>query len=82
MNDCQKLLELLSQWVDGELERGISEELKLHVRVCNRCACFYATFTRTIQWCRLIEYEDVPEDVHDSVWDIIRRTCFDEDELP
>jgi len=72
MVECKEILELLSELIDGELEHGLEAEILEHLGHCECCSPFIHTFKRTVTLCRSIETIDVPEEVHEEFWQVIR----------
>ena len=62
--ECRELLAILSDYLDEELDPGISDELEKHLEEC-RCSCpnFVKTFKMTIELYRCFPPEEVPEEV-------------------
>lgn len=48
--NCKKLVDLLSEYVDGNLEKEISGHLESHLHDCPDCDEFLSQFRKTITW--------------------------------
>ncbi len=47
MMTCQDLVDLLSEYVDRELDPAAARQLEDHLRGCDDCTAFLNTFRRT-----------------------------------
>ncbi len=47
MMTCKDLVDLLSEYVDGELDRATARRLEQHLRGCVECTAFLNTFRKT-----------------------------------
>lgn len=78
VENCRQLIEqLLSSYVDGELDRHTSQSLELHLQMCPPCASFLRTFTATKQCARSVALAAMPEDCEASLWSFLKRECGD-----
>lgn len=55
--NCEKCLELLSEFIDGELENQVSVNIKSHLAMCLKCTEIYEDFAGIIGFCDE-DYED------------------------
>lgn len=61
---CSQVLDLLSQFVDGELPDGVEAQVRAHVAGCDVCARFGAEFGAVVGALRAVrEPETLPPDV-------------------
>ena len=72
MVECKEIYELLSDLIDRELERSLEDEILEHLTHCECCSPFIHTLTKTVSLCRSIEVEEVPEEVDEEFWQVIR----------
>lgn len=49
---CLKIFRRLSLYLDGELPDNACEEIRKHLRGCDNCEVFLASFKRTVILCR------------------------------
>ncbi len=62
--DCRELFAILSDYLEEELDPGISDELKKHLEECRySCPNFVKTFKMTIELYRSSPPEEVPREV-------------------
>lgn len=60
MKNCIEVKELLSLYIDGELDEKTSEEVKKHMRFCTECYEEMEDIKKVIQSCRDCEDEELP----------------------
>lgn len=74
VSTCRHLIEdLLSQYVDGELDALTSQRLELHMQICSPCAAFLRTFMATKRCARELALSNMSEDCEASLWDFLER---------
>jgi anti-sigma factor RsiW len=49
---CQQALDLLGDFVDGDLDRRWREGLRLHLLICRHCRRYLATYRATLKAAR------------------------------
>ena len=64
MFNCDEVIQLLTDYLDGELEAGAQFELDRHFKACPPCVQFMETFRFTIERTGEFRCEDIPEEVH------------------
>lgn len=50
--DCKEIFELLSEYLDAELEPGACEDLERHIADCPPCIEFIDSLKRSVSACR------------------------------
>lgn len=74
VSTCRHLIEnLLSQYVDGELDAQTAQRLELHMQICGPCAAFLRTFMATKRCAREDAVQSMTEDCEASLWDFLER---------
>ncbi len=74
VENCRHLIEqLLSSYVDGELDAHTSQHLELHMQMCPPCAAFLRTFMATKRCARTVAVAKMPEDCETSLWSFLDR---------
>jgi len=60
--NCEKCQELLSEYIDGELEKEVSTRIEVHLGLCAECAELHEDFASILQTCekRGVTDETVP----------------------
>ena len=59
--DCQMLVELVTDWLEGELPEPTREELELHVATCAGCIAYVEQMRTTQTALQRLESIDVVE---------------------
>ena len=67
MFNCDEVIQLLTEYVDGELEPASQSQLDLHFKGCQSCHGFLETFKTTIELTGTFRCEDIPEAVSDRL---------------
>ena len=74
VDTCTQLIEnLLSSYVDGELDNHTAQSLELHIQMCPPCAAFLRTFIATKKVSRLEALTTMPPDCEASLWSFLER---------
>jgi len=83
VSTCRHLIEdLLSQYVDGELDSITSQRLELHMQICPPCAAFLRTFMATKRCARTEALRSMDEDCEASLWDFLEKETHGELKAP
>ena len=66
MIDFDRLWQLLSDYLDEELELDLCSEIDQLIKEDLMCHAFFNTFNKTIELCRKLESEeiDIPQTIH------------------
>lgn len=67
--DCQMLVELVTDWLEGELPEPTRSELELHVATCAGCIAYVEQMRTTQTALNRLESVDVAEPVDASTPD-------------
>ncbi|NOZ14235.1 MAG: hypothetical protein GXO69_11455 [Acidobacteria bacterium] len=65
--ECQEILKILSDYVDGELSENRCAEIRKHMEECSRCRKFAETFRESLELARKLERKQAPQSVCESV---------------
>jgi len=57
---CLKIFRRLSLYLDGDLPDNACEEIRKHLRGCDNCEVFLASFKRTVILCRKYQAKPLP----------------------
>ena len=69
---CKNLLGNLSNFIDGELDEAMCQELQRHMAGCENCRVVYDTMTRTIYLYQASANEtELPADVRGRLFNIL-----------
>ena len=69
---CRELLGQLSDYVDGELEAALCDELEAHLSQCPDCRVMVDTLRKTITLYRSQAQPELPADVQDRLYRVLR----------
>ncbi len=71
---CRQLIEeLLSSYVDGELEPATAQSFELHMQICPPCAAFLRTFEASRKSARTAAVASMPSDCEKSLWSFLEK---------
>lgn len=83
VSTCRHLIEdLLSQYVDGELDAPTSQRLELHMQLCPPCAAFLRTFMASTRCARENAVSQMSDECEASLWDFLERETNGELQAP
>lgn len=71
--DCRKLHELLSDYLDHELKDAVCRELDKHLEDCPDCQVHVDSVRKVIHLYRQATPEQLPVDIRIRLQDVIRR---------
>jgi anti-sigma factor RsiW len=69
---CRELLGQLSDYVDGDLEAALCAELEAHLAGCPDCRVMVDTMRRTITLYRTQAAVDLPSDVEERLYRVLK----------
>jgi anti-sigma factor RsiW len=70
-HECQHLLGQLSDYVDGELEQVMCEEIERHLAGCQNCRVVVDTLSKTVWLYHTRGQAPVPGDVQESLFKVL-----------
>ena len=73
MLSCRRVVNLLSDYVDGELAPKLQRQLAAHFQDCEPCTAFIKTFQQTQAMVRAIRYEDMPPELRQRLHSFLRE---------
>jgi predicted anti-sigma-YlaC factor YlaD len=62
----------LSDYLDGEAEQRICEEIERHMANCEKCRAVINTLDRTVSIYREIPAPKAPAEVEETLWRVLR----------
>jgi anti-sigma factor (TIGR02949 family) len=77
-DDCRKLRELLSEYVDADLREAVIRELDQHLEHCPDCHMQVDSVRKVIRLYREASADAIPYDVRIRLRDLIRRAREEE----
>lgn len=72
---CTKVIQELSNYLDGDIDETLKQELCTHLSKCDHCQVVFDTTRKTIELYCDGELYPLPDDVRDRLHDFIRRKC-------
>ena len=73
VSTCKDSVELLLEYLDGELTPELREKLEEHLGGCSPCEDFLKSYRATPGLCRKALARDVPREVAAKLTDFLRR---------
>jgi len=70
--NCKELVELLLDFVAGELAPPRRAELEQHLGCCGPCQAYYETYQITIRLSRKLCCRPLPEGLEQKLWAVFR----------
>jgi len=72
---CKEILEKLSDYIDGDLDPQICQDLERHMQDCNPCLLFIDSLKKTITLYKYAASEPLPKEVHLRLHDYLKKEC-------
>jgi anti-sigma factor RsiW len=69
--DCRDTLEILSEYIDGDLDPGLCAEIEQHMAECGNCRIMVDTLRKTVILYRDYGHEEVPADAKDRLYAVL-----------
>jgi anti-sigma factor RsiW len=73
--DCRRLVELLHDFISGELPPEELATLKAHIEQCPPCEVYVSTYRLTITMTRSLPPTDMPAEVAQRLLNNLKREC-------
>ena len=67
IGSSQDIFDLLSDFIDEEIDMDFGEEIEQHMHSCPCCRHFFNTFRKTVDLFEHFEMVDVPEETHERL---------------
>ncbi len=71
--ECKDILDKLSEYIDGELDPRLCNELERHMEDCHPCLLFVNSLKKTITLYKYAGNEPLPKEVHIRLHDFLRK---------
>jgi anti-sigma factor (TIGR02949 family) len=71
--DCKKYFERISEYLDGELDNEICDEIETHLKECPECRECLDSLKKTIQLCKEAGKEAIPSDIRERLRSNLRQ---------
>ncbi len=73
---CKKIMECLSDYIDGEASEELCKMVEKHLEKCNECRCVVENLKTTVEMLHSLPEEKIPEKIEKSVLDRLRKILF------
>jgi anti-sigma factor RsiW len=70
---CRDIVELLDDYLDGTLEPADALALEVHLRGCQDCTAFLATYRGTVRASRDLSEDQLPGELRERLLSLLRR---------
>jgi len=71
--ECRKLLERLSEYIDGELDTAACAEVEAHTAGCGRCEEFIESLRRTVGLLHRVPRPEIPDQIKKEITEAVAR---------
>lgn len=72
MSTCKELVDLLADYLEGQLEPEVARELDQHLADCPPCLNFLKTYRATTRLIREVACEDIPAELGERLQRFLR----------
>ena len=73
MEKCGKLIQNISDYIDGEVDESLCGELKEHLTGCDNCRIMVDTLKQTFFLCRDGKKENLPESLQNKLNFLLKK---------
>lgn len=70
---CRDIVELLSEYLDGQLDPATAEALEAHLADCQECTAFINTYRGTLRMTRQLREEQLPPALRERLLTFLRQ---------
>lgn len=75
---CQECVDLLVDYLEGELPSDRASALDLHLEMCPPCVAFVQSYKGTVEVARSLPVEDIPPELIQRLLDFLHREKEDQ----
>ncbi|MBI3454612.1 MAG: zf-HC2 domain-containing protein [Candidatus Rokubacteria bacterium] len=73
MTRCQECIDLLVDYLEGELPPERARALDIHLEMCPPCVAFVRTYKGTVDVARKLPVDEVPPELTQRLIDFLKR---------
>jgi len=73
MKKCNQNIQNICDYIDGELDQSLCEEIDKHLKECRNCRIMVDTLRQTVVLCREGKQERLPAEIENKLNDALRR---------
>lgn len=77
--ECKRVLEILSDYVDGELSPDQCQQIQEHLEDCPECHDFVETFRESLELTHNLDKKLPPQDVCESILRAFRESLSEKE---
>ncbi len=70
---CQECVDLLVDYLEGELPRERGRALDIHLEMCPSCVSFVRTYKGTVDVARTLPLDEIPPELTQRLLEFLRR---------
>ncbi len=70
---CQECIDLLVDYLEGELPLERAHALDIHLEMCPSCVSFVKTYKGTVDVARKLPLDEIPPELSQRLLDFLRR---------
>ena len=74
------MLDELSDYIDGELDPSLCEEIDKHLQDCGCCKTFVETLRKSVETAHRLEKRSLPASERDRILKAFKETCLNPDD--
>ena len=72
--NCREVIGFLADYIENALAPQTRAAFEDHLRLCDSCTAYLASYRETIVACRVAESRDLPQDVPEELIEAILRS--------
>ena len=76
---CKKNFERISEYLDGELNQNVCQQIENHLKTCPECRSCVDALKKTVDLCKQSTREEIPQDMRNRLRNKLRE-CFGKEE--
>ena len=73
MKKCNQKIQDICDYIDGELDQALCEEIDNHLKECRNCRIMVDTLRQTVVLCREGKQEHLPANIQDKLNEALRH---------
>ena len=73
MRSCKELVDLMADYLEGQLDPEVARDLDQHLADCPPCLNFLKTYRATSRLIREIACEDIPPELEERLQQFLRE---------
>ncbi len=70
---CRDIVDLLGEYIDGELDPATAHALEAHLAGCQECTAFIKTYRGTVRVARQLREEQIPPALKERLLSFLRQ---------